>query len=111
LPVEKVKDLGYNIPMIDITFAPGDIVQVYQQIQEGEKTRTQMFEGVVLHIRGRGENKSFSVQKTVGDIAVERIWQVNSPFLVKVNKKGNVKKGRKVRQAHLTSLRKTKTNN
>lgn len=97
--------------MITVNFQPGDIVQVYQQIQEGEKTRTQMFEGVVLHIRGRGENKSFAVQKQVGEIAVERIWQVNSPFLVQVKVKGNVNKGRKVRKAHLTYLRKTKKNN
>ena len=97
--------------MITINFAPGDIVEVYQQIQEGDKTRTQMFAGVVLQIRGRDENKSFSVQKMVGDIAVERIWQVNSPFLVQVKVKGNVNKGRKVRKAHLTYLRKTKRNN
>lgn len=97
--------------MIAINFAPGDIVEVYQQIQEGDKTRTQMFAGVVLQIRGRDENKSFSVQKMVGDIAVERIWQVNSPFLVQVKVKGNVNKGRKVRKAHLTYLRKTKRNN
>lgn len=97
--------------MITVDFAPGDIVQVYQQIQEGDKTRTQMFEGVVLHIRGRGENKSFAVQKMVGDIAVEKIWQVNSPFVTQVKVKGNVNKGKKVRKAHLTYLRKTKTNN
>ena len=97
--------------MVTITFAPGDIVQVYQQIQEGDKTRTQMFEGVVLHIRGRGENKSFAVQKMVGDVAVERIWQINSPFVTEVKVKGNVNKGRKVRSAHLTYLRKTKRNN
>lgn len=97
--------------MVTINFAPGDIVEVYQQIQEGDKTRTQMFAGTVLQIRGRGENKSFSVQKMVGDIAVERIWQVNSPFVTQVKVKGNVNKGRKVRKAHLTYLRKTKTNN
>lgn len=97
--------------MITVNFAPGDIVEVYQQIQEGDKTRTQMFAGVVLQIRGRDENKSFSVQKMVGDVAVERIWQVNSPFLVQVKVKGNVNKGRKVRKAHLTYLRKTKKNN
>ncbi|HYK09018.1 MAG TPA: 50S ribosomal protein L19 [Candidatus Eisenbacteria bacterium] len=97
--------------MITVNFAPGDIVEVYQQIQEGDKTRTQMFAGVVLQIRGRDENKSFSVQKMVGDVAVERIWQVNSPFLVQVKVKGNVNKGRKVRKAHLTYLRKTKRNN
>ena len=45
-----------------IDFTPGDIVKVYQKIQEGEKTRVQVFEGTVLGIRGRGENKSFQVE-------------------------------------------------
>ena len=40
-----------------IDFVPGDILKVYQKIQEGEKTRIQIFEGVVLGIKGRGENK------------------------------------------------------
>ncbi len=94
-----------------VNFAVGDIVQVYQKIQEGEKSRTQIFEGVVLHIRGRGENKSFAVQKQVGDVYVERIWQLSSPALELVKVKGKVLKGKKVRKAHLSYLRKTKTNN
>lgn len=97
--------------MIDINFQVGDIVRVFQKIQEGEKTRTQVFEGVVLQIKGRGENKSFAVQKMVGEVAVERMWPVNSPFLDKVMVKGKVLKGKKVRKAHLSYLRKTKTNN
>lgn len=86
-----------------ITFSPGDIVKVYQKIKEDAKTRTQIFEGVVLSIRGRGENKSFTVRKLVGDIAVERIWPAFSPNIEKVEVKGHIKQ--KVRRAKLYYLR------
>jgi len=88
-----------------IDFIPGDIVKVYQKIQEGEKARTQIFEGVVLGIKGRGENKMFTVRKLVGDVAVERIFPVNSPSIEKVALKSHSKK--KIRQAKLYYLRKT----
>ncbi len=64
-----------------INFSPGDTVNVYQNIKEGDKSRIQVFKGVVLGIRGRGVNKMFTVQKIVGDISVERIWPVNSPLI------------------------------
>lgn len=89
-----------------IDFAPGDIVKVYQKIQEGEKTRTQLFEGTVLGIKGRGENKMFTVRKLVGDIAVERIWPVKSPNIEKIEVKAHPKQ--RVRRAKLYYLRKTK---
>jgi large subunit ribosomal protein L19 len=89
-----------------IDFQPGDTIQVFQKITEGEKTRTQMFEGVVLSIRGRGENKSFTVRKLVGEIAVERIWPVGSPNIEKVKVKAKPK--RKIRRAKLNYLRNTK---
>lgn len=89
-----------------IAFEPGDTVQVYQKITEGEKTRTQMFEGVVLQIRNRGENKTFTVRKMVGDVAVERIWPVNSPLIEKITVKAKPKD--RVRKARLFYLRKTK---
>lgn len=88
-----------------IDFVPGDTVKVYQKIKEDEKTRTQMFEGVVLGIKGRGENKSFTVRKIVGDIAVERIWPIQSPNIDKVVVKEHSKK--KIRQAKLYYLRKS----
>lgn len=90
--------------LTNITFVPGDIVRVHQKIQEGDKTRIQVFEGVVLGIKGRGENKSFHVQKMVGDIAVERIWPVSSPLIEKVEVKAHAKK--RVKRAKLTNLRK-----
>ncbi|MDP3941032.1 MAG: 50S ribosomal protein L19 [bacterium] len=87
-----------------IDFVPGDIVRVHQKIQEGDKTRIQVFQGTVLSIRGRGENKSFMVRKLVGPIAVERIWPVSSPNIEKVEVKAHSKT--KVRRAKLYYLRK-----
>lgn len=89
--------------MLSIDFVPGDIVRVHQRIKEDQKTRVQVFEGVVLGLRGRGENKTFTVRKVVGDVAVERIWPVNSPNIEKVQVKAHSKK--KIRRAKLTYLR------
>lgn len=99
--------MGYNRSMLQqIDFAPGDIVRVHQKIKEGDKTRTQIFEGTVLAISGRSENKMFTVRKVVGDISVERIWPIKSPNLEKVEVKAHPK--RRVRRAKLYYLRKTK---
>lgn len=86
-----------------IDFVPGDIVKVHQKIQEGDKTRVQIFKGIVLQIRGRGINKMFTVQKMVGPIAVERIWPVNSPNVSKVEVAEHSKK--KIRRAKLNYLK------
>ncbi len=89
--------------MLAIDFVPGDTIRVHQKIQEGDKTRIQVFEGVVLAIKGRGENKSFTVQKMVGDVAVERIWPIASPLIQKVEVKAHAKK--RVKRAKLYNLR------
>lgn len=86
-----------------INFAPGDIVKVHQRIKEGDKTRVQIFKGVVIQIRGRGINKMFTVMKMVGTIAVERIWPVNSPALEKVELEEKPRK--RVRRAKLNYLK------
>jgi len=70
------------------------------------KTRTQVFEGTVLGIRGRGENKSFRVRKLIGDILVERIWPFTSPSIEKVVVKEHPKK--KIKRAKLYYLFNTK---
>jgi len=93
--------------MQQLTFAPGDKVRVHQKIQEGEKTRTQIFEGVVLGFKGRGINRIVHVQKMVGDIAVERIWPLASPNLEKIELKEKAK--RRIRRARLTYLKVKKT--
>lgn len=91
-----------------VDFVPGDLLKVYQKIQEGDKVRTQIFEGVVLGIKGRGENKMFTVRKLVGDIAVEKIFPVNSPSIEKTVIKAHSKQ--KVRKAKLYHLREKHNN-
>lgn len=88
----------------DINFSVGDTVRVRQKIKEDAKTRVQVFEGIVIGIKGRGENKTFTVRKTVGDITVERIWPLNSPSIEKIDVKSKSKK--KIRRSKLTYLRK-----
>lgn len=83
----------------DINFSIGDLVRVHQKIVEDNKTRIQIFQGTVFDVSGRGENKSFSVRKTVGDVVVERIWPVFSPNIEKVEVKSHSKK--RVRKAKL----------
>ncbi len=92
--------------MIQLNFMPGDLVRVHQKIKEDDKTRIQVFEGTVLGIKGRGENKTFMVRKMVGDIAVERIWPLMSPNIEKVEVKAKPKE--KVRRAKLYFLRNKK---
>ena len=80
----------------------GDIVRVHTKILEGEKERIQIFEGMILGIRGRGDNRTFTVRKiSSGNIGVERIFPLISPWIVKVE----VKKPGSVRRAKLTYVR------
>lgn len=89
-----------------VNFVPGDIVRVHQKIKEGEKTRIQVFQGTVLKIKGRGNDKTFTVRKAVGGVFVEKIYPVMSPNIEKVEIKGKIKD--KVRRSKLYHLRKTK---
>jgi len=82
-------------------FAPGDTVAVHVKIREGEKERIQIFEGVVLQIKGAGINKSFTVRKMSNGVGVERIFPIHSPVIDKIDRK---RLGR-VRRAKLYFLR------
>ena len=92
----------------NIDFRVGDIVKVYTKIHEGEKTRTQIFEGQVLQVKGRGENKSYTVRKKVGDVSVERIWHVGNPNVDKVVFKEKPKIN--IRRAKLNYLKSPRLN-
>ena len=86
----------------ETTFSVGDQVKVHQKIIEGKKERTTVFEGIVISIRGRGENKSFTVRRIgAANIGIERIWPLSSPWLKKVE----VKKEGQARRAKLYYLR------
>lgn len=81
----------------------GDTIRVKYTIVEGDKTRIQAFEGVLISLRGRGDEKTFTVRK-IGDrgIGVERIWPLNARTLTEIEV---VKKPKKVRRAKLFYLR------
>jgi large subunit ribosomal protein L19 len=85
----------------DITFHVGDTVRVHQSIKEGDKSRIQIFEGVVIAIHAK-DDATFVVRKiAVGSIGVEKIFPLHAPVVVKVE----VKKTSFTRRAKLYFLR------
>ncbi len=86
-----------NIP----AFAPGDTVEVSVKIVEGEKERTQLFQGVVIKVRRGRAGASFTVRRVAYGIGVERTFPFQSPLVEKVEV---VRQG-KVRRAKLYYLR------
>ena len=83
------------------SFRPGDTVVVSVKVREGERTRLQAFEGVVMNIKNAGLNSAFIVRKISSGIGVERTFQLHSPMIdsITVKRKGDV------RQAKLYYLR------
>ncbi len=78
------------------SFKTGDTITVYYKIKEGNKERTQHFQGVVLQRRNSGANETFTIRKMSGGIGVERIFPLASPFIekIEVNKHGDVRRAR-----------------
>ena len=77
-------------------FRPGDTVRVSYKVKEGNRTRIQDFEGIVIRIRRNGFNTTFTVRKVSYGVGVERIFPVNMPNLekIEVNKTGKVRRAR-----------------
>ena len=82
-------------------FRPGDTVRIHVKIQEGEKERIQVFEGLVIRRRGSGASATFTVRKISYGVGVERVFLTQSPAVAKVEIKG---RGH-VRRARLYYLR------
>lgn len=86
----------------DQTIHTGDSVRCHLTVSEGDKTRTQIFEGTVISIKGKDTGKSFVVRKiAAGGVGVERILPVACPTLTKIE----VKSLGKVRRAKLYYMR------
>lgn len=77
-------------------FKAGDTITVHYKIKEGNKERIQTYQGVVLQRSGKGPNETFTVRKISGNIGVERIFPMTSPFIekIEVNKHGVVRRSR-----------------
>ncbi len=92
LQQEEMQRLNRKIP----EFAPGDTVIVKVRVVEGDKTREQAYEGVVIAKRNRGLNSSFIVRKMSSGEGVERTFQTYSPAVasIEVKRKGEVRRAK-----------------
>lgn len=86
---ESMRD---DIPQLN----PGDTVKVFVRIKEGNKERTQAFEGVVIKKRGSGLNASITVRKVFQGIGVERVFLIHAPRIekIKVLRRGDVRRAK-----------------
>jgi len=98
LDAVESKSLKQTIPHFEV----GDTVDVHCRIQEGDKTRTQIFTGTVIARQGRGMNETFTVRRIVGNEGVERKFPLHSPNVLDIR----ATRSGKVRRAKLYFLRK-----
>lgn len=82
-------------------FNVGDTVKVSAKIKEGNRERTQVFEGTVMKVQGTGVRTTFTVRKLSNGVGVEKTWPLHSPIVEDVTV---VRRG-KVRRAKLNYLR------
>jgi large subunit ribosomal protein L19 len=79
--------------------APGDTVRVAAKVVEGNRERIQVFEGIVMRLRGGGINRSITVRRIASGVGVERTFKIHSPRI-------EVVRHGQVRRAQLYFLRK-----
>ena len=77
-------------------FQPGDTVRVSIRVTEGDRQRTQVFEGVVIRKRGSGPGATFTVRRVTHEVGVERTFLLHSPTVeaVRVTRRGKVRRAR-----------------
>jgi large subunit ribosomal protein L19 len=87
------QNFTYNDQRINV----GDTVRVHQEISEGKKTRVQVFEGLVIAVKNREINKTFTVRKiATGNVGVEKIFPLMIPSIKKIElkRRGEVKRSK-----------------
>ena len=85
-------------------FSSGDTLRIHVRVIEGDKERTQVFEGTVIQRRGSGIQETITVRKITQGVATERIFPLHSPRIAKIE---CTRRGR-VRRARLFYLRSRK---
>lgn len=103
MPSQILHAQADTVPRNHPVLEPGYTVRVHQKVQEGDKERVQIFEGLVIAVHNghTATDRSFTVRKVVDGVGVERVFPWLSPLLVKIE----VKKVAKVRRAKLNFLR------
>jgi len=86
------EDLRTDLPEFKI----GDTIEIAVRISEGEKVRLQKFQGAVIAWQGTGQEKTITVRKITGGVAVERIFPIESPSVnaIRVVKRGRVRRSK-----------------
>lgn len=92
IDVIEMDQMKKNIP----SFRPGDTVRVQVKIVEGDKSRIQAFQGVVIGRQNGGIRESFTVRKISNGIGVERVFPLHSPSLdaIEVISRGQVRRAK-----------------
>ncbi len=88
----ETEQLKQSVP----DFGPGDTVVVQVKVKEGTRERLQAFEGVVIAIKNRGLNSSFTVRKISYGEGVERVFQTHSPGVanIQVKRRGDIRRAK-----------------
>jgi large subunit ribosomal protein L19 len=75
---------------------PGDLIEVYQKIVEGERKRIQVFRGILIAQKHGGSRETITVRKVTKGIGVEKIFPLNSPNIEKIKliKRGSTRKAK-----------------
>jgi large subunit ribosomal protein L19 len=92
--IQQIEKTRMNRKVPD--FKPGDTVIVQVKVTEGDRERTQAYEGVVIARSNRGLNSSFTVRKISHGEGVERVFQTFSPAIsdIQVKRRGNVRRAK-----------------
>ncbi|MFA5933097.1 MAG: 50S ribosomal protein L19 [Microgenomates group bacterium] len=83
----------------------GDTIRVHSTVVEGTKSRVQVFEGILIALSGRGENKMMTVRHIgTGGIGVEKQWPLNAKSIVKIEVMKHAKNVRRSKLYYLRNL-------
>ncbi len=85
-----------NLQQKDVVFRPGDTVRVHYRVIEGNRERTQIFEGLCIARKGSGIGETFVVRKNSFGVSVERIFPLHSPKIarIEVSSRGAVRRAK-----------------
>ena len=92
-----IADLGSALKRDDVpSFRAGDTIKVHVKVVEGNRSRIQIFQGVVIRIHGSGIGRTFTVRKVSFGVGVERTFPLNSPIYdqIEVVTRGDVRRAK-----------------
>ncbi len=93
-PTDLVDNLSLRDDIPD--FAPGDTLKVHVRVSEGNRQRTQVFEGVVIRRQGSGLQETYTVRKLSFGVGVERTFPLHTPIVEKIERvtRGDVRRAK-----------------